>query len=189
MANTCSHVPNQNPYLSPCFISQTSFYSGDLTAPPSGWLIVCRQCRVNYRYYRIWEDDFLSRKAHRGMFVNINIAWVRYKRDRMRGRVLHKLSLVMQKTKLDIRKRDNCFCCYCWKNCIKTRSAGFRFKNHHPPHFRYARGLVILLLSRDRLGTNGLVWSKKDRCRVSLLEYCFMFSITHSLFTVRLLPA
>lgn len=44
-----------------------------------------------------------------GMFVNINIAWVRYKRDRMRGRVLHKLSLVMQKKKIGYPEKGQLF--------------------------------------------------------------------------------
>lgn len=56
------HVPmDQNPYFYLIVISQTSFSWDDLTrnsAPGSWWLIVYCLRRGNYRYYRIFEDNF-----------------------------------------------------------------------------------------------------------------------------------
>lgn len=82
------HVPmDQNPYFSPCFISQTSLYCGDLIVPPSGRRIVCRPRRVNYCYYRALEDDFLPREVrfYEGMLVNNDNAWARHKTERERS--------------------------------------------------------------------------------------------------------
>lgn len=43
---------------------------------------------------------------------------------------------------------------------------------------------ITVLPGHIWLGTNGFIQYKKEKCRVSVLRFCFMFSITRSLFTV-----
>lgn len=100
MANTWSCVPKS------IFLPERHFPNIFLlwwfdknSVPGSWWLIVYCPRRDNYRYYRIFEDNFRSRKAgyRQGMFADVNVTFVCGTGERIKGQCISQTELDYQK--------------------------------------------------------------------------------------------